>query len=154
MKPLYGFSNLAATSAGSLVILPYGFLLVNPDVKLSEPIVLGMYLVITMIGVITFLLPQIGIHQIQQKERDRLLDEVYQCYGVVRESLHKGVDNCDYEGISSISTAFGLLESEISTIKGVSTWPWQPETFRWFLTALVLPLLMWVMQFVLGKLLS
>ncbi len=84
----------------------------------------------TMVVVLTFLLPQIGIHFIQQKERERLLAEVYQRYDVVMENLHKSVDESNYESISSISTTYSLLEREISTIKGVSTWPWQPETVR------------------------
>ena len=154
MKPLYGFSDLTAITAGSLILLPYGFLLVNQEVNLNDPIVLGLYTGFTVIALITFLLPQVGIHRLQQDEKDRLLDEAYQRYDALVADLHAVVDKKDYGDLSTLNTAIGMLEKEISTIKGISTWPWQPETVRWLFTALVLPLLMWLLQFLLGRFLN
>ena len=154
MKPLYGFSDLTALTAGSLIILPYGFLLINQEVSLSDPIVLGLYIAFTGIALFTFLLPQLGIHRLQQDEKDRLLDEAYQRYDSLVADLHGVMDEKDYSDLSTINTAIGMVEKEISTIKGISTWPWQPETVRWLFTALILPLLMWLLQFLLGKVLN
>jgi hypothetical protein len=64
------------------------------------------------------------------------------------------MDQKDYSDLSTLNTAIGMLEKEISTIKGISTWPWQPETVRWLFTALVLPLLMWLVQYLAGKMLG
>jgi len=154
MKPLYGFSDLTALTAGSLILLPYGFLLVNPEVTLSDPIVLGMYAVFTLVAIITFLLPQLGIHRLQQDERDRLLDDVYQRYDFVWSELHTALDQKDYESLPKLNTACSMIEQEVATIKSISTWPWQPETVRWLFTALVLPMLMWLAQYILGRYLS
>ena len=154
MKPLYGFSDLTALTAGSLILLPYGFLLVNQEVNLNDPIVLGLYTGFTVIALITFLIPQLGIHRLQQDEKDRLLDEAYQRYNALVADLHAVVNKKDYSDLSTLNTAIGMIEKEISTIKGISTWPWQPETVRWLFTALILPLLMWLLQFILGKFLS
>jgi hypothetical protein len=154
IKPLYGFSDLAAFTAGSLILIPYGFLLINEEVKLTDPVVLGLYTGFTGIALITFLLPQLGIHRLQQNEKDRLLDEAYQRYDSLVADLHAVMDEKDYSDLSTLNTAIGMLEKEVSTIKGISTWPWQPETVRWLFTALVLPLLMWMLQFFLGKILS
>jgi hypothetical protein len=153
-KPLYGFSSLAALTAGSIIVLPYGFFLVNSEVMtLSDPYVLPFYLLVTAVALITFLLPQLGIHRLQQDEKDRLLDETYQRYDSLRSDLHAAMDGKDYSDLSTLNTAIGMVENEINTIKGISTWPWQPETVRWLFTALVLPLLMWLLQFILGKVL-
>jgi hypothetical protein len=151
MKPLYGFSDLSALTAGSLIILPYGFLLINEDVKLTDPVVLGLYLAFTGLALITFLLPQLGIHRLQQDEKDRLLDEAYQRYDSLVTDLHNLMDKRDFGDLATLNSAIGMVENEINTIKGISTWPWQPETVRWLFTALVLPLLMWLAQFLLGK---
>jgi len=151
MKPLYGFSDLTALTAGSLILLPYGFLLVNQEVTLSDPIVLGMYFTFTLVAVITFLLPQLGIHRLQQEERDRLLDEVYQRYDALRIDFHSALDQKEFEALPQLRNAIGMIEQDLATIKSISTWPWQPETFRWLFTALILPLLMWLAQYVLGK---
>jgi hypothetical protein len=154
MKPLYGFSDLTALTAGSLIILPYGFLLMNQEVKLTDPVVLGIYMAFTGLALITFLLPQLGIHRLQQDEKDRLLDEAYQRYDSLVANLHAAMDKRDFSDLSTFNTAIGMVEQEISTIKGISTWPWQPETLRWLFTALILPLLMWLVQFFMGKLLG
>jgi len=151
MKPLYGFSDLTALTAGSIIILPYGFLLMNEEVKLTDPVVLGLYLTFTGLALITFLLPQLGIHRLQQDEKDQLLDEAYQRYDSLVADLHNAMDKRDFSDLSTLNSAIGMLEKEISTVKGISTWPWQPETVRWLFTALVLPLLMWLVQYILGK---
>jgi hypothetical protein len=154
MKPLYGFSDLSALTAGSLIVLPYGFVLANPGMTLTDPIVLGIYVVLTLIALITFILPQLGIHRLQQDEKDRLLDEAYMRYQDVMADLHNTLEEKDYDSLSKLNTASGMIEKEIETIKGISTWPWQPETVRWLFTALVLPVLMWLGQYFLGKILG
>ena len=59
--PLYGFSNLTALTAGSLILLPYGFLFINPDVSLSDPVVLSSYVIFSSISLtIIILLKVIG----------------------------------------------------------------------------------------------
>jgi len=153
MKPLYGLSNLAALTAGSLIMLPYGFLYINPDVQLTDPIVLITYLIISSIPLIIFFWPQLGIHNLQKQERGRLLNEAYNRYQKAVNNLHQHVDEENYKEMANISMAFGSLDMEIRTIKRVSTCPWQPEALRWLLTALILPLLMWLTQYFLGKLL-
>ena len=36
----------------------------------------------------------------------------------------------------------------------VSTWPWQQETLRWVIGALMFPIVLFVAQFVIGRLLG
>jgi hypothetical protein len=40
---------------------------------------------------------------------------------------------------------------EHRTLEAVSTWPWQPETLRGILVAVLLPLLVWLLQRVLSR---
>ncbi len=154
MEPLYALSNLAALTAGSLIVLPYSFLLINPSIHLNDPVVLGIYLVISLIAVITFLWPQLGIHRLQNAERDRLLDEANRRYEATIAELHKQIDENKLEEISNISVVLGCLETEINRIKSIPTWPWQPETVRWLFTALVLPLIIWIAQYFLQRMLG
>ena len=154
LEPLFGFSNIASLTAGSLIVLPYGFYLINPSNRFSDPISIGTYIFITLVALATFLLPQLGIHRLQVQEKERMLDEAYRHYEKIIHALHLQVSEYDYEDISKVSTAFSSLEREISTIKATSTWPWQPGTLRWLFTALLLPVLMWLVQYFLGQLLS
>jgi hypothetical protein len=52
----------------------------------------------------------------------------------------------------------GDLEKGISAlmafrqeIESVSTWPWKIETMRWLATATVLPLVLWLIQFIVQR---
>jgi len=151
MNPLYGFSGLAALTAGSLIMLPYGFLLINPEVQLADPAVLIIYLSVSFIALITFLWPQLGIHQLQKNEQAYLIDEINQRYKATMSELHRRVDTDKFDDAATLVSTLGALNDERKTINGISTWPWQPETIRWFFTAMILPLLMWVAQYFLGQ---
>jgi hypothetical protein len=153
MNPLYGFSNLTALTSGCLLVLPYGFLLITPEMSLTNPVIFTIYLLISTTALFTFLLPQLGIHGIQKQEKGRLLDEAYKRYEATVGELHQQVDQEHFEKMGNISTAFNILNMEINNIKKTTTWPWQPETLRWLLTALILPLLMWITQHFIGQLL-
>lgn len=150
-QPLYGFSNLTALKAIGLIILPLGFLFLNRVDILNDPIVLSIYLVISLIAVLSFLLPQLGMHRLQNEEKDRLLDEASKRYEITLSLLHNYVDKGNYDDVMNLSMAIGSLEQEIKRIEKMPTWPWEPETFRWLLTAMVLPLLVWVAQYFLGQ---
>jgi hypothetical protein len=41
--------------------------------------------------------------------------------------------------------------SGIETINHFSTWPWRPETLRGFLSAVALPIVIWVITLYLGR---
>jgi hypothetical protein len=154
MRPLYGFSNLTALTASSLVLLPYGFLYINPEVELTNPVVLSNYLIISTIALATFLLPQLGIHRLQQDEKEHLVKEVNKRYKATMGELLKCVDGGEYESTADLIATMNALTNERKNINGISTWPWQPETFRWLFTAMVLPLLLWLAQYFLGRILT
>jgi hypothetical protein len=151
MNPLYEFSNLTALNAGSLIMLPYGFMFIHSTMILTDPVVLSIYLTISAIALITFLLPQLGIHRLQRMEQQYLLDEINQRYKSTMRQIHSLIDDEKYDQASALRSVLGTLEEEKRVVKGFSTWPWQPETLRWLFTATILPLLMWLVQYFLGQ---
>lgn len=151
MHPLYEFSNLAAFTSGALIVLPYGFLFITPSVKLSDPVILIMYLFLSIIPVATFILPQLGLYRLQTTEKKKLLDEVDQRYKNVLDKVNNFVDNGKHGEIANLNNSLSTLSNIRQRIRKISTWPWQPETIRWLFTALVLPLLMWIFQYFLSK---
>jgi len=69
-------------------------------------------------------------------------------------ALRRRVDGGDLQGMRDLNYAIASLEIEQKTLAKVPTWPWQPETVRLVVTALVLPLLLWVTQVVLQVLMG
>jgi hypothetical protein len=155
MNPLYGLSNLAALTAGSLTMIPYGFLWANPSEDLlKDPIVLSFYLVITSLAVVTFIWPQLGIHRLQVAEKERLLYEATQRFEATITQLHQQVDSENLEGMMNLNMAMASLEMERNALGKIPTWPWEPEVVRLLITALALPLGLWVVQFILQRVLG
>jgi uncharacterized membrane protein (DUF106 family) len=154
MKPLYAFSNLSALTAGSLAAVLYGWMAVAPGVSLAEPITFIVTLIVLIITVIIFIWPQLGIHNLQVAEKDRLLEEANQRFEAVIGELHRRVDAGELDQMNDLRVTMTNLEMELNTLKGIHTWPWQPETVRWLITALVLPLGLWLIQFVLQRVLG
>jgi hypothetical protein len=151
MKPFYAFSNLSAFTAGSLAALPYGFLIVNPGEWKTEFVSVVIILGITILAVVTFIWPQLGMHRIQESEQERMVDQAYMRLEATISELHRQLDEKDYEGMESLNFAINSLEIELNTLKGVRTWPWEPETLQILITALALPLGLWFIQFIMER---
>jgi hypothetical protein len=154
MKPLYGLSNLTALTSGSLTVIPYGFVLVNRFDLTTEPIVLSFYLIVTFLAVVTFIWPQIGIHRLQVEEKERLLYEANQRFEATILELHQRIDSGKLEEIGKLNTVLASLQIERNALARIGTWPWEPEVVRLLITALALPLGLWMIQFVLQRVLG
>jgi hypothetical protein len=153
IKPLYAFSNLSALTAGSIAMITYGWMLVNPDVDLNTPAIF-LNVIIFLLVLVTFLWPQLGIHSLQVMEKDRLIEEANRRLEKIIHEIHKSVDGGELSKMTELNMGIMTLEIEIRNLKSIHTWPWQPETVRWLVTALVLPLGLWFVQFLLQRVLG
>jgi hypothetical protein len=154
IKPLYAFSKIAALSAGSVAVLGYGWLLANPWIDTRDPIVFITMVLLTLLAIVTFIWPQLGIHSLQVDEKERLIDEVILRLESLISEFHQGVDDHDFSGIADLNTAMAGLESELSRLRRIPTWPWEPEVIRVLVTALALPLGLWLVQRILERIFS
>jgi hypothetical protein len=64
------------------------------------------------------------------------------------------VDRRDWAGADRLHAALTALERGRTAIERVPTWPWRPETLRGLVAAVLLPAVIWLIQFGLGKLLE
>jgi hypothetical protein len=154
MKPFYAFSNLSAVTAGSLALIIYGWLVTNPDVPINDPVVFVWVLVFLIVALVTFLLPQVGMHRLEVAEQVRLLDQAYLRLEATITELHQELDDGNLEKMEGLNFAIASLETELNTLKGIRTWPWEPETLQILVTALALPLGLWIIQFVLERIMG
>lgn len=152
LRPLYAFSNLSAFTAGSFAVIIYGWLLVNPSFQLSDPVLLVWVLIFILAALVTFAWPQMGMHRIQVAEQDRLLDEVYIRLESTISKLHEELDKGELQDMEELNFAISSLETEINTLKRIRTWPWEPETLQILVTALALPLGLWLIQLIVERL--
>jgi hypothetical protein len=152
MKPLYAFSSVTALTAVSLTVIPYAWAAINGT--LSDPIAIGMTFPFTILAFASFVWPLLGLHRLLTEEKERLLGEASLRFEAAIAELHQRMDSGKLEGMTDMNMAIASLELEQSALNRIPTWPWQPETVRWLVTALVLPLGLWIIQFVLQRILS
>ena len=68
--------------------------------------------------------------------------------------VHERFDAGETKEAVELAKVIDILDRERDALKGISTWPWQPETLRFLVTALLVPLLIWIIQYVVQLLLG
>jgi hypothetical protein len=153
MRPLYAFSSLTALTAVSLTVIPYAWMAINPG-ALSDPIAIRVALPFTILAVVTFVWPLLGVHRLLVEEKERLLGEGSLRLEASIVELQGRMDSGKLEGMDDLYKAIAGLQIQQNALDKIPTWPWEPETVRLLITALALPLGLWIAQFVLQRLLG
>lgn len=153
LRPLYGFSSVSALTAVTLAIATYGWTALNPQ-NLTDLLALAFLVLLTVLALTTFIWPLLGIHHLLEVEKARLLSECQQRMEGSFAELHRRIDAGEIEGMSEFNMAIASLEMEHGALQRVPTWPWQPETLSLLITALALPLGLWILQYVLQNVLG
>jgi hypothetical protein len=74
--------------------------------------------------------------------------------GRALEGLHRRADAGDFVDADRYNDHLASLLAEREVIARAPTWPWAPETLRGFATALVLPVALWFVYWVLEQVLA
>ena len=67
--------------------------------------------------------------------------------------MHAAIRAGDVSQMDHLDSAVNAATSIMATISRTSTWPWRPDTLRGFVSAIGLPVLLWVITATLGKVL-
>jgi hypothetical protein len=68
--------------------------------------------------------------------------------------LFRRVDQNVITDMDNLNKAMATVELEYQAIKRVPTWPWQPETLRAVIIAVLFPLVVWLLQSLLQRFLA
>lgn len=146
MRPLYSFSGVTALTAVSLTGMIYGWAALNPGM-LQDPKSLVVIIPITGLALAVFVWPLLGAHRLLVREKERMLDETSLRFEAAIAELHRRVDEGQLESMDDLNKTIASLEIERNIWKRIPTWPWEPETMRLLITALALPLFLWIIQY-------
>jgi hypothetical protein len=145
-QELFSFSGFSARTAVLIVATTIPWIIFDPG-----PISLVICIVFSIFGLLAFILPLIGVHQILRKEKDRLLDE----NGILLERsinrLTQRVKIEESDHLDNLDLTLSSLEKARHLIQKISTWPWRGETFRQLLVAIFLPTTIWLIQYILTE---
>jgi hypothetical protein len=152
LEPLYAFARLTAQTGVCWLLLAGVTLWLSP-VGFNNVIVVAQYASQVLLGLGALILPVWNVHQQLVVEKRRLLAGVNQRVAKAIEGLHQALDRDDLGRVKEYDTALGGLASERAVITAIPTWPWRPDTLRGVFAALVLPVFIWLVQYLLGRVL-
>jgi len=152
-RPLYNFSQVSAWTAISLLVLPYGWYATVPGL-IRDPVGIGFGALFPIFAAIAFISPLMGVHRLLVDAKERALTEDAMVLKTARTELHQLVETHELAAISELNDTLMALRSEHTALERTPTWPWQPETPRTVAAAILLPLVLWVIQWLLGRLLE
>ena len=152
--PLNAFPRLMAMSGASVVLL------VGTTVVLADPAAAGSFLVSwapyvvapSVVAVIAFVVPLYGTHQRLAAEKVRLADEAEERLKGLLGQVDRDIDARDLGGLDPLDRALSLVLKEREIVAKLPTWPWSVGTARGFVSAILLPLALYLAQRFLSQL--
>ncbi len=153
LQPLYAFSIPAALTAGALLFYTYAWFGTAPS-QIDQVASRVLAVIFAGVGVITFVSPLWGIHRRLVDEKKRLLQESSMRFEAAAALLHQRVDVRRLIKMDDLNKTLASLEIEQTALRRIPTWPWEPGTLRGVIAALILPIVIWLIQFALGRILE
>jgi hypothetical protein len=153
LMPLYAFSDLSARTTVGLLLAVYAWYVVLPDTFARAGNVISAVVVNVIAGLI-FVWPLLGIHSLLADEKERLLAENAQRLEAAIADLYTRMDSGKLEGLENLIKGMDGLEINHKAVTRISTWPWAAETPRGLVAALLFPLIVYLGQWFLQRILG
>ncbi|MEX2029647.1 MAG: hypothetical protein WD906_01570 [Anaerolineales bacterium] len=155
LQPLYALSLPGAfTGIGFILGIYVWFVIRASTSQVAGPLEIGLSVVFAAIAGATFALPLLGAHRRLVDEKNRRLAEAASRFEAAAQDLHRQLDGGRLRQMDPLNKALASLEIEQNALRRIATWPWQPGAVRGLLAALLLPVVVWVIQFLLGRILG
>lgn len=151
--PLYAFSGLTVRVALALMMVSYYSAATDPT-TFTNPLWYGLLSVSGVLAAAFFILPLYGMHERIRKEKEKLQGEADKRLVVLLSDLHQGIDRREFGDADALNKTIQSLNLEREIVGKLPTWPWQANTIRGFLTALILPIVLWFITRLLERLLA
>ncbi len=151
--PLYGFSRVTSQTAVGLIVLTVPGIFLIPEGSAGGFLIisLGWYGAVAAVAVAAFVLPLRGIHGAVAAEKGRVLADLGRRITIALGGLQRAVDAGDDALVESQNRALSTLVSARDVVHRVPTWPWSTGSLTGFLTALILPIVLFLIQRYLGS---
>ncbi len=156
---LYAFSALTLRMGIGWLIIIYSGVIFYPALARNIPWISGAALILAGITA-SFLTTLFDIHTRIHNIKTQHLEEIDHRLQTAFAALHHYIDATG-EGETEATPSLGPLREiidallvERGVIAKIPTWPWQPGTLASFLTAILLPLIVWIMQSILKRLMG
>jgi hypothetical protein len=158
LQPLYAFTAVTSISGFFWLLIMNMNILGNYVLAegTETSILLSLLFASPLIplALLSFLYPTWGIHRRIQSKKETSLRENGRQIERVHRTLYQHLSKGDHKKSSDLEKSLSSLYRMREQIEKIPTWPWNPGTFRNFLSAVFLPLGLWALQRFLANFLS
>jgi hypothetical protein len=158
LQPLYAFSGLTMVSSLFWVLILNMNFISNYEAYSGEAASLGDFLLTfglvtpyVFLAFVTFIVPLWGIHTRIQRRKEEAIEENGLQIEKAHQSLYRLLNKGDYKKTAEMEKSLASLYRMREQIEKVPTWPWNAGTLRGFLSAVFLPLGIWLTQQILSR---
>jgi hypothetical protein len=155
LQPLYALSLPGAYTAIGLIFYIYAWTATGRSMSQPVgPVEIGLSVSFFAIAGATFVLPLLGAHRRLVAEKNRHMTAASSRFEAAAERLFRDLDAGRLSQIDQLNKALASLEIMQTAIRRIPTWPWQLGAARGLLAAILLPVAVWAIQLLLGRLLG
>jgi len=148
--PIYAFSRLTGLVGVAVVFVAYYTYVANSAFQVGNVFSLITIAASIVAGLACFILPLWGIHDRLGTEKSALVRGANQRVEALQAELYRRVDAGVLTGIDSVTDAINGVIATRALMDRLPTWPWPPEVLRGFVTAVLLPVVVYVITTVVG----
>jgi hypothetical protein len=145
LEPVYSFSRVTSRTGISWMILLILTLFCYP-IQLTNAAVWAVLVLQIVLALAAFVLPQRFVNYHLVAEKRRLLIELNLRIKQTLERLHRCIDENEMVEVVQLNSALTGLNTEHEVLNRIPTWPWPPGTLTSFLSAILLPLILFLVQ--------
>ncbi len=153
LTPVYSFSRVTSQIGIAWMVMLSLTLLVFPIKLATLPVLLILALQV-LLAVAAFVLPLLFVNRRLVYEKRRLLAEHNLRVEFNLERLHRCLDDKKMDEMAQLNNAMQGLNVERNILNSIPTWPWRTNTLTSFLSTLGLPIIIFLIQLLIKKLLG
>ncbi len=151
LDPVYAFSVLTSNTGIGCILIYTFFILITPTSYETPALFIGGLGTAIMITLAAFAVPLWVVHQRLVQEKNKLIEEHDQRIKLTLDKLHHCVDENKLDEVTQLKSVIKSLNTEGSILEKIRTWPWSTETLSGFLSAIILPIILFLIQIAIQK---
>lgn len=145
-SPLYAFSNLSARTGLIFLFILWFDLVFNPETYTNLGLVMLNVVGLGFFAIACFIFPLWGMHRRLVQEKQDLQLQVNHRIEESFKLLYQRVDSSELHDADPLNKSINSLITAHDFIAKTPTWPWRPETFTFFFSALTFPIIVFIIQ--------
>lgn len=153
LDPVYAFSRVTSLIGVSWMIMLSLTLLLFP-IQFVSGLTLTILILQVVLAVAAFILPLWFVHLRLESEKIGLLAELNRQVESTTTRLHRCIDENEMGPVTQLKDAMLGLTAERDVLNDMPTWPWQSGTLTGFLSATILPIVLFLIQLAIQKLIG